>query len=157
MELNPSEWSFEDVGNTFHHEEEATPSPELLDRIRALFPYLEDRSADGDLASSGMSCFETIIKEGTSLCAAGHAVVTSSGMEFKKGRGRLSVVVGPSRHGLVRQLESWAWSYGVTAIVLMAIAIAEYNLQLHQYEIAWVLGGLVVLPFGLLLWMWGSI
>lgn len=115
------------------------------------------RSAQGHLANSGMSCSETIIKEGTSLCVAGHAVVTSSSKGLKKGRGRLRVVVGSTRDCLVRPLRTWARSYGVMAVALLAIAISECVLQLHEHEVAWALGGLALLGFGGLLWTWRSV
>ena len=138
--------------NTLQHERGATPSPELLERVRSLFPYIEERSAGGYLATSGMTCSETIIREGTSLCVGGHVVNTPGKTQFRKGRGKLKVVATPTRGELLQQLKRTARSYWVTATALVAVALLGHVLQLYQYPAVWVFGGYGLSIFAWFLW-----
>ena len=139
IELDPSELVWNGI-DTLQHERGATPSPELLERVRLLFPYIEERSAGGDLATSGMTCYETIIREGTSLCVGGHVVITPGKPQFRKGRGKLKVVTSPTRGELLQGLQHTARSYWVTAAALVAIAVLGHVLQLYQHGIVWFFG-----------------
>ena len=138
--------------DTLQHDRDATPSPKLLERVRLLFPYIEERSADGDLATSGMMCRETIVREGTSMCAGGYVVVTpGTKAQFTRKAGDLKVITSPSRHELLQQMQSSALSYWVTAVALVGLAVVGHVLQLYQYPIAWLVGAFAVGLFAFLL------
>ena len=125
---------------TLQHEGDATPSTELLERVRLLFPYIEDRSAGGDLAASSMTCSETVIREGTALCMGGEVVVTTDKAQFKVERGKLRAIAAPTRRALLQGLQRTARSYWVTAGAVVAIALVGHVLQLYEHVIVWVLG-----------------
>lgn len=106
----------------------------------ALFPDIEQRSASGDLATSGMSCNETILREGAPLCVAGHVEVTAGNAQFHHDKGKLKVAAGPSRQELSRIPHSIACSYWVAISVAIAIGVVGHVLELYLYPAVWFLG-----------------
>ena len=114
---------------TLQHEDGDTPSHELLERVRLLYPYIENRSAGGDLAMSRMTCREKIIREGTSLCMACHVVVTHDKTQFGTGNGKPKVIAAPTPGALLEEVHGTVRSYWVAAAVFAATGVIGHLLH----------------------------
>ena len=130
IELDPAELVWKGIA-TLQHEEDAIPSLELLERVRLLYPVLEGRSAGGDLATSRMTCMEYILREGQSLCVAGHVVVTPEKTQFVTENGKLKVIAALTRGESLEGLHSTAEWYWITAAVIAPIVVFGHILQLY--------------------------
>lgn len=117
---------------TLEHSEGDTPSDALVEQVRRLFPIIEDRSAGGNLATSGMSCSEEVLREGASFFVAGNIVQSEDKMQFRTEEDELKCIVSPTHSELADSIRANVRTHwrlfgviaGVAAILPLLLIVA---------------------------------
>lgn len=125
---------------TLHLEFGDAPTTDLLECVRRLLPTIEGQCAGGDLAGSGMACHEAVLREGDSICMAGHVVVDHGNgrSQFISPRGEHGAIAAPTRAELSRKLRASARSYWIPAGVITAIAAIGHVFKAYNHFAVWI-------------------
>ena len=130
LELDRDGWEFVSEPSSVLCDGTTRPPPELVVRVRGTFPWLEDGSAGGNLATLNMSCRESIVEVGDSVCVAGTVVDTDSGKRFREQAGTPVIVTDQSPDFLLNRFRSsaaWRWLLA-SALLVAAIGYTAWSL-----------------------------